>query len=124
MEYQMKNHVKDKIKIKYGTILNVLKYKHAKPYTWLYNIKFTKKNSERIDTGIYKTTVDIETKRDGVIPKGTLVVDTSVSELVKPQDYRYEIKVSGGTISGTADEVIKELKDIIAVIETYKEGTE
>lgn len=121
MEYQMKNHVMDKIKIKYGTILNVLKYKHSSPYVWLHGIKFTKKNSERISAGIYKTTVDIETKYDGVLPKGALVVDSSVSESVSPQDYRYEIKVSGGTISGTADEVINELKDIIAVIETYKE---
>lgn len=121
MEYQMKNHVMDKIKIRYGTILNVLKYKYTTPYTWLYNIKFTKKNSERIDTGIYKTTVGIETKYDGTIPKGTLIVGTGVSELVKPKDYTYEIKVSGGTISGTADEVVKELEDIIAIIKSYKE---
>lgn len=122
MEYQMKNHVMDKIKIKYGTILNVLKYKHKAPYVGLYDIKMSKKNSERIDTGIYKTTVDVETRYNGIIQKGTLIVGTNVSELVDPQDYRYEIKVSGGTISGTADEVINELKDIIAVIEMYKGG--
>ena len=52
MEYQMKNHVMDKIKIKYGTILNVLKYKHSSPYVWLHGIKFTKKNSERISANM------------------------------------------------------------------------
>lgn len=118
MEYQVQSEVIDKIKIRYGLVLNVNKYGGALEY--MHNTMNTK-NSKMVCKGIYKSKVEIENRYKGTKhPVGTYFVHGNPVALVDPQDYTYEVKVSGGTISGSANDVVCELEDIIKAIKKYQ----
>ena len=112
INYQQQGRFLDKIQIRYGLILDVIKYDYI--YGSLSSMDYDKKKDmKRVEKGIYQSTRDIHDSWYNIThPAGTYFIGYRPIELVEPKDYRYEIRVSGGVIAGDLQSILNYIEDI------------
>ncbi|AGR46649.1 hypothetical protein vBBak6_100 [Bacillus phage v_B-Bak6] len=110
----------DKYKIQDGLIVEVLKYESLGGYY------YNKLPSKRL-SGCKGGTVLTEDYTDNVgrvLPKGTTFLGTTpVRPITNVDEFRFEIRVSGGCIHGEAYQIESVLNDIQYLIKSYKDGS-
>jgi len=119
MKQTQSHELVDKYKIQDGLIVEVLKYESLGGYY------YNKLPSKRL-TGCKGGSILTEDYEDGVgrvLPKGTMFLHTSpVRPITNVDEFRFEIRVSGGVIQGDSHAIESALKDIKHIINSYKGG--
>ncbi|AKQ08266.1 hypothetical protein PP655_gp074 [Bacillus phage PBC4] len=120
MKQTQAHELVDKYKIQDGLIVEVLKYESLGGYY------YNKLPSKRL-AGCKGGSVLTEDYEDGVgrvLPKGTMFLHTSpVRPITNVDDFRFEIRVSGGCIQGKHYQIEKVLNQIQYLIKSYKDGS-
>lgn len=119
MKQTQAHELVDKYKIQDGLIVEVLKYESLGGYY------YNQLPHKRL-TGCKGGSVLTEDYEDGVgriLPKGTMFLHTSpVRPITNVNEFRFEIRCSGGVIQGKHYEIDDVLKQIKNIISSYKGG--
>lgn len=122
METIQLHEIKDIIRIEYGVILEVHKYRRVpnSPYVHI----------DSKDTGVVKGCKGLRILKEDykvkynetTLSKGTYVYgNLFVEPETNVDNFRFEVKTSGGSMYGSCSEVTKTLSTISRLIESYKE---
>ena len=119
VEYIQQDKFLDKIRIRQGLILDVVKYKNLSGGLCFKDYD-RKKDMKRVSKGICQSKVDIYDSWHKIIhPAGTYFLGDRPIEIVESKDYDFEIRVASGSIYGDKTKILREMKQIEEIINSY-----
>lgn len=120
MEQIQSHEIKDIFRIKQGVILEVHKYRRKPNTSYVHSIDSKKTKIVRGCKGLKVLKEEHSDKYGGVQPIGTYIYG---SLLVEPEtdvnNFKFEVKTSGGSIYGSDKEIIETLETINNIIKRY-----
>lgn len=119
MKQTQAHELVDKYRIQDGLVVEVLKYESLGGY---YYGQMKHKRLKGCKGGSVLTE-DFTDNVGRLLPKGTLFLDTTpVRPITNFDEFRFEIRSSGGCIHGDGNEIESVLKQIQHIINSYKGG--
>ena len=117
MEIVVKTEYQDIYRVKDGVLLIVNKFEYLFNNSYFYDRSKRRKTYNKNTKSLYINQEDADDYNNNFIPKGTvLYINRPVISTDDKSKWRYEIKTTGDCFSGSYDDVIGMLDDIINVM--------